>query len=301
MLRCLPLLLLTLCLTLPALAGPPVPTSVSGPMPGTLHMAVTDLDGLDEVQSDFGSFALELGRLAGCRVEFYPVFGRVEAVGALKQGRVDLVLTGPAEYVVFRRQTRAVPLVGFLRPEYNAVVVCMTGRGIESMAGLRGGTVALGAVGSTSTHLAPMQVLADGGLDPLKEIKTVHTNPASGWEALKNGSVDALGMSGMSFEDRRDAEPDLPPGAFRVLGQGPDLPNDVLLAGAHLGTHVVERLRRVFAEHGPELKAALLQGPGNAKYRGLRFLPSVCDEDYDVIRRMYGTVGFPAYSDFLGK
>ena len=289
-LLCIVLLAVLSCLAaFPARAG------------GVLRLAVTDLQGLDAVRRDFGPLATELGRLLGDGVEFLPVFGRVEAVEALRRREVDLVLTGPAEYVVFRKLTRAAPVAGFLRPGYHSVVAVLAGGGMADAGALRGGKVALGSVGSTSRHLGPMQVLASGGLDPLKDVKVVHMDMDAAWEALKHGSVDAVGMSGADFESRSHADADLPPEAFRVLGSGPDLPNDVLMAGAHLDAATVETLRGVFAEHGPQLKAALLRGPGNGKYAGMEFLSRVRDEDYDIIRRMYGLAGFPAYSEFLGR
>ena len=42
----------------------------------------------------------------------------------------------------------------------------MADRGITKVKDLKGKKVAIGPVGSTSKHLAPMQIIKDNGLDP---------------------------------------------------------------------------------------------------------------------------------------
>ncbi|MGH8576974.1 MAG: PhnD/SsuA/transferrin family substrate-binding protein [Gammaproteobacteria bacterium] len=77
---------------------------------------------------------------------------RTAAVEAMNAKKVDLVLTGPAEYVVFRKRTGAVPVLGFSRPDYFATIVVLADSGLGRIADLRGKKVALGPVGSTSKH-----------------------------------------------------------------------------------------------------------------------------------------------------
>ncbi len=82
--------------------------------------------------------------------------------------KVDFVLTGPAEYVVMRKRTDAQPIVGFSRPDYFSAIIVLADSGIDSVMDLKGKTIALGDIGSTSNHLAPAQVLADYGLNPTR-------------------------------------------------------------------------------------------------------------------------------------
>ncbi|MEO0355351.1 MAG: PhnD/SsuA/transferrin family substrate-binding protein, partial [Cyanobacteria bacterium P01_A01_bin.3] len=70
--------------------------------PDTLRFAVTDVVGLEELQRDFGPFKAALEDVTGKPVEFFPVADRAAAAVALQTDAVDVVLAGPAEYVVLR-------------------------------------------------------------------------------------------------------------------------------------------------------------------------------------------------------
>ena len=109
-------------------------------------------------------FVEELEKATGLEVEFTPVNNRTAAVEAMRAEQVDFVLTGPAEYVVFKKLTDAKPVVGWHRPDYFAQIVVMAEGDIKSLGDLKGKKVAFGEVGSTSQQLGPAQVLADAGL-----------------------------------------------------------------------------------------------------------------------------------------
>jgi phosphonate transport system substrate-binding protein len=268
----------------------------------TIRFAVTDVEGLEALQREFKPFADMLAEASGLEVEMFPVTSRTAAAEAMRAKKVDFVLTGPAEYVVMQKLTQAYPVVGFSRPDYFSAIIVMADSGINAPAELKGKTVAFDDIGSTSGHLGPMQLLADYGLDPAKELKPMHVSRNVAHEALKRGDVAAIGVNYRSWTDRvRAKDPDLPPGAFKVIARGPDLPNDVLLAGPHVDKAVVENVRTVFSEKSGELIAAILKGEDNQKYKGMQFLPGVKDSDYDYVRHAYATIGYPQYSDFVGN
>lgn len=264
-------------------------------------LAVTDLEGMEELQREFGDFMRVLNELTGDTYSFYAVSSRTAAAEALRAGKVDFVLTGPAEYVVLRKRTEAVPVVGFSRPDYFCSVIVMADSDYADIEDLKGEKVAVGDVGSTSKYLAPMQLFKDGGLEPLKDLKPVSVDYKVGWEALKRGDVAALGTTNDKFLVMRAKEKELQPGAFRVIARSRDLPNDVLLAGKHVPAAAREKVSRVFAEHGPELSEAMLKGEDNQKYLGMKFLPKVNDQEYDYVRAMYATIGYPEYAEFVGE
>jgi phosphonate transport system substrate-binding protein len=266
-----------------------------------IKLAVTDLEGLEQVQREFGAFRDTLAAETGLGVEFYAVSNRTAAVEALTAKQVDFVLTGPAEYVVFKKRTDAVPVVGFSRPDYFAGVIVLASSPYMRPADLKGTKVAFGDVGSTSNHLAPMQALADLGLDPRADIEALHVDRKVAWEALKRGDVAAIGMNYGKFLDARAKEKDLPPGAFRVIARSPDLPNDVLLAGSHVDGATVEKVRTAFTSASDKLIAAILTGKDNQKYLGMTFLAGIKDSDYNYVRSMYATIGYPQYAEFVGN
>ena len=45
----------------------------------------------------------------------------------------------------------------------------------------------------------------------------------------------------------------------------------------------------------------LLKGEDTQKYAGMHFLASIEDRDYDYVRSMYATIGFPEYAEFVGQ
>ena len=263
--------------------------------------AITDLEGMEELQREFGEFKSVLEDKSGDTFDFYPVPNRTAAVEAMKSKKIDFVLTGPAEYVVFKKLTNAKQVVGFGRPDYFADIVVMADSGISSIKELKGKKVAFGSVGSTSKHLAPMQIMDDYGLNPLKDIKAIHTNYKIQWKALIRGDISAIGITNDKFVKFRAAEKELEPAAFKVIGRSMDLPNDILLAGNHISEEAMTKLKNIFVNNQKELSAAILNGEDNKKYRGMKFIPNVKDSDYDYVRSMYKTIGFPEFSKFVGN
>lgn len=269
----------------------------------TIKLAVTDLVGMEELQREFGAFTKTLSDATGYDIEFLPVTNRTAAVEALRFKKVDFVLTGPAEYVVIKKRTNANIVVGFSRPDYFAVLISRADSPYTLAKHLKGQKVAMGSVGSTSKHLGPIQAMADGGLNPIDDVKVINTKMPLAWESLKKGDVAAVGMNHLKFIKFREKEMEkggLQPGAFRVIGRGPDLPNDVLMAGTHVDADVVENVRKAFVEKSDDLIKAILQGEDNQKYKGMAFLDTVKDQDYNYVRAMYATAGYPEYSDFIG-
>jgi phosphonate transport system substrate-binding protein len=262
-------------------------------------MAVTDIEGLEMLQREFGAFKKLLSEKLGSEIDFYPVPNRTAAVEAVKSKNVDFVLTGPAEYVVFKKLTDAQPIIGFSRPDYFCSMVVLADSGINSVKDLKGKKIAIGGVGSTSKHLAPMQILADNGLDPLNDVKIIHTSVDLGWQALKRGDVSAWGMTTDKFLKLRGKDKDMQPGAFKVIARGPDLPNDVLLAAKHVDRQTIEKIKMVFTKFSDDLVQTILQGEDNKKYTGMQFLPMVKDKDYDYVRSMYRTIGYPKFASFV--
>jgi phosphonate transport system substrate-binding protein len=264
----------------------------------TLRLAVTDIVGLENLQREYAGFQKILSEKSGMKVELFPVPNRTAAVEALNAKKIDLVLTGPAEYVVFKKRTNAKLVVGFSRPEYYGSVVTLVGSGVDGVEDLKGKKVALGDVGSTSRHLSPIQVLADLGLKPGQDVQILHINRNIGVEAMKRGDVSAIGINRSDLPGLSKRHPDV---VFKVIARGRDLPNDVLLAGTHVSDAVVGQMKKVFSENSEALIAAVLLGPDeNQKFQGMKFIPSIADTDYNYVRKMYATIGQPQYAAFVG-
>lgn len=264
----------------------------------TVTLAVTDVEGLEALQREWGPFVAAFEKASGIAMRFFPVNSRTAAVEATNARRVDFVLTGPAEYVVFRARGNAVPVVGFSRPDYYGTIVVLAGSDYHLPADLKGKKVAFGSVGSTSRHLAPMQVLADQGIDPRRDIQPVHLSVPVQIESLKRGDVAAAGLNRTDLMRMRARETET---AFRVIARGRDLPDDLLIAGAHVPAEVVAAVRETFVTHSDDLIRAIVAVDANTKYEGMRFIARVKDSDFDYVRAMYRTIGQPQFSEFLGN
>lgn len=264
-----------------------------------LRFAVTDVVGLENLQREWGPFQAALKDASGIDFKFFPVPNRTAAVEALNGKRVDLVLTGPAEYVVFRVRTNAVPVVGLTRLDYFSNVVVRADSPYNIPADLKGQKMGLGSIGSTSRHLGPMQALADHGLDPRRDVQATHLSTSVLLEALKRGDIAAAGMNNTDFQRLRERNPDM---AFRVIARGRDLPMDLILAGPHVDAKMVETLRAAFKQSGAKLIDSILAGGDeNQKFKGMHWITTLKDEDYNYVRRMYATIGQPQFSEFVGN
>jgi len=263
-----------------------------------IRFAVTDIEGLEALQTEFGPFRDTLADLTGHPVEFFPVNSRTAAVEALSSERVDFVLTGPAEYVVFKARTDAEVVVGWQRPDYFAQIVVMADGPIKSVEDLRGKKVSFGSVGSTSQHLGPAQALADMGLNYTKDYQPQIISRNVAVEAMIRGDIQAVGMNFGHLQKIRKAFPDQ---AFTVVARGRDLPNDILISGTHVSGDMLGKVKTAFIDHADALLAQVLKGDDNQKYKGGHFLSGIDDSDYNYVRAMYSTIGVDKFNSFVGN
>jgi phosphonate transport system substrate-binding protein len=267
----------------------------------TWSIAVTDVEGLERLQAEWGPFKAALEAVTGETFEFFPVSSRTAAAEALRGETVDFVITGPAEYIVINTLTEATPLIGFGRPDYRCAIIVRADSGIDSMDDLTGQTVAFGDIGSTSNMLCPMQLMADYGVDPVNDIERVHTARNIAHEALKAGDVAAIGINeGSWISSARDQDTSVPYGFFRVLARSGDLPNDMMMAGAHVPADVQAMIRDAIIANKADIIAAITAHEENDKYLGMD-LVTIEDANYDIVRSMYTTAGYPQFDNFIGE
>jgi len=262
-----------------------------------IKFAVTDIEGLEALQQEFAAFEEALEASTGLEMELFPVSSRTSAVEAINQGQVDLVLTGPAEYVVIKELTDAQIVVAWQRPNYFAQIVTMSEGDIGSVQDLQGKVVTFGSVGSTSQHLGPAQVLADFGLEYGTDYQPQIISRNVAVEALIRGDVQAVGMNEGHLSRIRAAFPDQ---SFKVVARGRDLPNDILVARKDIDAEALEKIANAFLNDSDALMAGVLAGEDNQKYDGGFFLTEVNDADYDYVRDMYKTIGVDT-SAFVGE
>jgi phosphonate transport system substrate-binding protein len=267
----------------------------------TWNLAVTDVEGMERLQTEWGAFKAALEEATGETFEFFPVNSRTAAAEALRARTVDFVISGPAEYIVINTLTEATPLIGFGRPDYHCAIVVRADSGINSMADLKGRKVAFGDIGSTSNMLCPMQLVADYGVDPVNDLDKIHTSRNIQHEALKAGDVAAIGTNATSWmEGPRAADDSVPYGFFKMLARSGDLPNDMMMVGAHVPQEAAMAVRDGIIENKEAIIEAILTHEENEKYRGMD-LVTIEDGAYDVVRSMYRNAGYPQFDKFIGE
>lgn len=274
--------------------------SALGAVAETWRIAVTDVEGMERLQLEWGPFKEALEAATGETFEFFPVNSRTAAAEALRGETVDFVVSGPAEYVVINALTEATPLIGLGRPDYHCAIIVRADSGINTPQDLVGKTVAFGDIGSTSNMLCPMQVLADYGVDPVNDIEKIHTSRNIAHESLKAGDVDAIGSNANSWLNVRNSETDLPYGFFKMIARSGDLPNDMIMVGAHVPAEAAELVQTAILENKADIIAGITAHEENDKYVGMD-LVAIEDSAYDYVRSMYTNAGYPQFDNFIGE
>lgn len=263
-----------------------------------IRFAVTDIDGLESLQREYGPFKDAFEKASGLKVDLFPVSGRTAAVEAMAANQIDFVLTGPAEYVVFHARLKVEPVVVWSRPDYRSSIVVPDDSPIKSLAELKGKKISFGDIGSTSQHLGPATILADGGLTYGRDYDAVFLKLNVAAEALIRGDLAAIGMNQTHLARIRKAFPDK---KFRSLGEGITLPDDLILASPKVKPETVAAFRKAFLDHAETIMAAVITTKENKKFEGGRFRPEVTDRDYDMVRKMFVNVGVKEFTKFIGN
>ena len=263
-------------------------------------IAVTDIQGMDALISEWGPFKEALEKATGHSFEFFPVTSQTATAEALRSKKLDFAITGPAEYVAINKLTDAEAMIGLARPDYYCGIVVKNADGINRVSDLKGKAVSFANPGSTSGHFCPMQVLMDHGLDPMKDIKVVHTKKNLQHAGLIRGDTAAIGVKVSSWIKNHRSKEENGKGNYKVLARSGDLPYDLILGAGHLAKAERDEIKNAIVANEAMMVAGILAGlddkgeMANDKYEGTRLLP-VDDSDYDMVRDMYITAGLPEF------
>ncbi|WP_283758014.1 phosphate/phosphite/phosphonate ABC transporter substrate-binding protein [Roseofilum casamattae] len=254
-----------------------------------LKFAVSDVQGLAALQRDYEPFRAALAASLGRTVEFYPVDGYTAVAAPLQSGELDIALIGPSEYVLLRARTNAIPAIGISRPGYYSAIAIRSDSSIQSVADLKGKTIAMYQVGSTSGHLGPTHILVEAGLNPKTDYQVQMLGREGSFAALRNGEVDAwAGPAGDYQKYLQNAQSSGV--TFPLLEKGPPLPSDTLIVSSRMKPETIAQLRDRILVNGESLVAALGSTPENFKYQQSTLVP-VEDSNYDSIREVYRAIG----------
>ncbi|GFZ88211.1 PhnD/SsuA/transferrin family substrate-binding protein [Nesterenkonia alkaliphila] len=259
-----------------------------------LMFSDTGVDGLETLVLEFEDFRVALEEATGLEVDFQPMTSRTAASIALENDDLDILLTGPAEYVVLKAEADAIPLVGVTREDYRAAIFKRSDDdSLQSLEDLQGKTLLTKDVGSTSGHLGPLEMLVHAGLDPNAGDVTVVPLDGTEREAFAAGDGDAIGTGIKDLEDLQDL---MGEDAVEILEGGPDLPNDLFVARVGLGEECAAYIQEALFENQDVMIEAIVATGENDKYIGSEFVYAE-DTDYDDTRRAFEAAGFDNYAD----
>ncbi|MBD1927169.1 PhnD/SsuA/transferrin family substrate-binding protein [Trichocoleus sp. FACHB-90] len=264
-----------------------ISSNLDADIPDTLRFTVTDTQGLEQLQRDYGGLRTALEEVLEKKIEFVPFESYIAAAAALQSDQVDFVFTGPSEYVVMSARTNAVPIIGITRLNYYPVICVSANNKIKSVAQLKEKKIAMWKVGSTSGHLGPTKLLIDAGLNPKSDLEILMLG-SKGLPALQKGEVDAWGGSSVKYEKFLKDE-GLSESALPLIEKGAFFPNDLFVASSKLDSRVVKKIGDRMMKNQDKLLQSLLSVE-EGKFQGSK-LVSANDVDYNQFREVYKLVG----------
>jgi phosphonate transport system substrate-binding protein len=254
--------------------------------PETLRFAATGIEGLEELQLEFDPFREKLEEVLDMEVEFFALSDRTTAITALEYDQVDIVMSGGAEYVLMKSaDENTQPVAALTRPGYLPVIISHEDSGIETIEDLKGKSIAMNDVGSTSAYLMPSKMLIDEGFDIEQDVD-LHLLGDAMYGAFLAEETDALALTQLNYEGLVEDEGD----RFNVVAQGDLLPNDLIVASPHLSESFVQHLQDHIIENGDELMEQILITGENDKFSESEFVVAE-DSDYDGLRDAYELLG----------
>ena len=142
----------------------------------TLRVSAIPDEAPTELQRKFKPLGEYLQKATGLAVQFTPVTDYAAVVEGLAAGKIDLAWLGGFTFVQakLRTQGQAKPIVQRAEDEkFTSKFIVPVDSPVKTLAELKGKTFAFGSPSSTSGHLMPRHFLAQAGINPEKDFKTV--------------------------------------------------------------------------------------------------------------------------------
>jgi phosphonate transport system substrate-binding protein len=202
-----------------------------------------------------------LSRKLNCPVELTITEDYSAEVLAMQNGRLDLGIFGPLGYVFAHRRAKAEAIASFgdahgTLSSYTAGIWVPKGSPITGVEQLRGRSLALASVGSTSGDALPRKALADAGI----AADQVRIDYAGGHPeallALANGRVDAAEINSQQLASATAA------GTFdasrftRIWTSGP-IPNDPITVRGDMSAEFKRAVRDALLSLDPATVAEI--------------------------------------------
>ena len=205
------------------------------------------------------SKALEKG--LGCPVKLTIVQDYAAEVLAMKNGKLDLAEFGPLGYVFASLNAKAEPVASFADANgklssYTAGIWVPKASRISTLADLKGKTLALSGVGSTSGDALPRYALQKAGISQSDlKIKYAGGHPES-LLALTKGKVDAGEINTQELASAVAAKA-INPSDYRRIWESAPIPNDPITVFGDLDPAFKAKVKAVLTGLSPADVAAV--------------------------------------------
>jgi phosphonate transport system substrate-binding protein len=221
----------------------------------------------------------------GLHFEGYAGDTYAAAVEGLATGKGELGYLGPYTYIQAHKRGAAELLAVAVQPNgtstYLAGIFCRKDSGINTLADLKGKSVAFGDVNSTSSFNYPCAMLLAAHVDPARDLGKVYLTGShvNSLAALLAGKVDACCIQVSTFE-RGVKEGQVDPAKFKLLAHSVPIPGSPLVMHPKLPAALKAQLRKAFTEVAtyPELGPNGLRAEDGRKLQ--RFDTSITDAQY---------------------
>ncbi len=198
---------------------------------GKVNFGVEPYDAGAKFTGAYKALTAALAKNLGCSVSLIVNTNYTAEVEAMKAGKIDVGEFGPLGYIFAHSIAHAVPLAVFADKHgkpvtYTAAIWVPKDSPIQTVAELKGHTIAFSDPGSTSGNLMPRYALLKAGLNPDKDvtIKFAGGHPQS-LLALVNGQVDAAEVNSQQ-QATAVAAHQFDTTKFRVLWRSSPIQND---------------------------------------------------------------------------
>ncbi|HLE40543.1 MAG TPA: phosphate/phosphite/phosphonate ABC transporter substrate-binding protein [Nitrospirota bacterium] len=244
-----------------------------------LVMGVHPYKPVSDLYKMFKPIADYVSQKTGKPVEFRIGKTYAETVDAVGKGEMDFAFIGPSLYVEARSKYNVTPLAQIVndgKPSFYGVIAVKKGSGISSIKELKGRTFTFGDRESTLTHIVPLYMLMDAGvqLADLKQYSFVGTHDNVALNVVR-GSFDAAGLQPDVAAKYKDQ-------GLEVIARSADLPEHVFVAAKSLDAATMTKIQTALLV----MDSTLLKGIKGS----VTGIQKFSDKDFDVLRKVMKAV-----------
>ena len=258
----------------------------------------------------------------GTKKDFEPIFSAISTATGLKfdikvgqsygavmeahcAGAADIAFYGPASYLPTHKKGCANLLALAVKngqSVYYSGIFARIDSGVSSIKDIKGKTIALGDLSSTSSFAVPVAMMLEGGVNPVRDAKAIQLagSHANVLKALSEGLVDVGGASFDSFEKAVNQKA-IDPSKIRVIAKSAPIPYPPLAIHPKVAPEIQAKLREAFnnIDKLPGITKDQIRGYGGGKVDG--YTANVSEKEMADAAKMFDLVTDQVKTDILKK